>query len=241
MPAPAGRAGHQTASSLPGRAEAENVAGQPLPYADGLDRLRLLFLLAAGPGLRDLAIVGQDQGQAEAMAVGWADTCNRVTCTTQPASLEQGSFDAVFMLGAQGPTGRGGFEEGLSAATRALAPGGMLVGYVFQSRSLHGLRARWIAPAPSHASVAGTKALHGALLQAGLESPETYYVEPNIDSPMALVPTQATAAKRHFQRTVERNQPLYGAWGYGVRWLIARLGLGGLLQPQLFYWARRPC
>lgn len=217
------------------------MGGPLLPYADGVDRLRLLFLLASGPDVRALALIGHDRNEAESIASGWSSRCETVICADRPDTLEAGRYDAVFMLGAGSSRCHGAFEHQLLAASRALGRGGLLVGYVFQSWSLHGLKGLLRKASDGPCGVASAGALQRTLRRAGLVAPQTYYVEPSIASPMALVPTDGSIATRHFQRTVGRNQPLYGPWGYAVRWSVARLGLGGSLQPHLFFWARTPC
>jgi hypothetical protein len=66
-------------------------------------------------------------------------------------------------------------------------------------------------------------------------------VRPNIAAPMGLIPADRVAARAEFLRSVRAMRGHYSVFGYAPRLLLAWLGLGGLQQGQLFFWARRPC
>ena len=80
-----------------------------------------------------------------------------------------------------------------------------------------------------------------ALLRSGFVSAECYYVQPSIVSPMGLIPCERQAARAHFLRSIHSAQGHYSRPAYALRVLLAYFGLAGMQQPQLFFWARKPC
>jgi hypothetical protein len=164
------------------------------------------------------------------------------------------SFDAVALPGtltsqaarATGTVKAPSPQAVLELALRSLRPGGLLVGHFEPSVSVFGIRRAvmhpglwypWLQQLPWGTARRSARWLQGA----GFESVETYYVEPRISAPSALISVEPQAANRHFVRSARRNRPLYSLAGYWLRMAIARLGLGGLLQAQVYFLARRPC
>lgn len=134
----------------------------------------------------------------------------------------------------------------LNHAWDSLRPGGLVVGHLEQMKSVHGLRDLLMQPSTWHTAMqrwpvaSAPRCLH-ALKRAGFDEVECYFVEPRISAPTVLVPSRAAAARWHFVRAVRRNRALYGLPGYAARLALAGFGLGGLLQPHLFFTARKPC
>ena len=75
----------------------------------------------------------------------------------------------------------------------------------------------------------------------GFAGSECFYVEPRIAAPMTAVPVHPLAARNHFLRAIRRTRDQYSLPGYFLRMALARMRLGGALQPHLFFWAQRPC
>lgn len=134
----------------------------------------------------------------------------------------------------------------LRQAYDALRPGGVVVGHLDHLLSLHGLRRTlrgqlpWAVWSRSHRLMSGPRCLR-ALDRSGFIESECFYVEPQLASAKALVPLHALAARGHFLRTIRRARGQYSNIGFGLRMTLAGVHLGRLLQPQLFFWARRPC
>ena len=139
-----------------------------------------------------------------------------------------------------------GNQQLLEAAWRWLAPGGAVVGHLPHGRALRRvLRPRaWPellrAVARQDAITGPVQALQ-RLHAAGFSAPQCFYVQPSIASPMALVPCQPQAAKAHFLRAIRAARSHHGHLGQGLRLLLAQLGLAGMLQGDLLFWAHKPC
>lgn len=160
--------------------------------------------------------------------------------------MEAGDFDAVLVPGTLFLGCVNSAEVLLRNAFLALAPGGVLVGHCDNLLSVHQLRfalrrpretVRWA----NWRAAGSADLLQQTLTRLGYADAESFYVEPQIMSPMALIPAEPRASRSHFIRTVWRNRPLYGKLGFAVRLALAHAHLGGSLQPHLFFWARKPC
>ncbi len=131
-------------------------------------------------------------------------------------------------------------------AHAALRPGGVVVGHFENLVSLATLRTAargqvsWRTWRVWRGTIT-TNACLRALTAAGFAATECFYVEPRISAPMSLVPRSWWPARTHFLRAVRRSRSSYGRAGYLARLALAAVGFGGLLQPHLFFWARRAC
>ena len=218
------------------------------PYAEGLSRRQLLYRLPGAPAPRRLLVVHTGANEAALLGGGWGAPVSVVaSCELQALAAHGGErFDAValpaVLSAGQGTAG----ADVLTLARGLLVPGGVAIGHLEHGCALR----RW-------ASLAGLRAVAGALLgtqglgspsqcqralrRAGFSEPACFFVQPNIDEPMGLIPSDIVAARAHFLRSVRSSRHHYGRLGYALRLALTRAGLGGTLQPQLFFWARRPC
>lgn len=222
------------------------------PYARGEARLRLLYRLPlSGREETILAIGGIDQARAALDRDALRASIDVVGADAPAASSR---YDAVVLPGSLtgagegGPPGRRSIGPAalLGRAHTALRPGGIVVGHLDHLASAHGVRQvlqGQISPGAwlRCRAVASGAQCHRALVDAGFDEPECFYVEPRIESPMVLVPVHALAARSHFLRAIRRTRGQYSTPGFLLRMALARIRLGGILQPHLFFWARRPC
>ena len=243
------------ASVDPERSGAGGSADVQYPYADGLARLQLLYRLPTSPAPRRLLVVCADE-EGSLIGGGWGGAVSVTAVSGLRAALSQGAerFDAValpFVLErgtARSGTGapEAGNDEILGLVRELLVPGGVVVGHLTHVCALRHLLS-WsggcqFVKAFLRAQGIGRSAhCVDRLRQAGLTEIECFYVQPSIDAPMGLIPSQGAASRAHFLRAIRSASGHYGRIGYAVRLLLAQVGWGGVLQPQLFFWARRPC
>lgn len=221
------------------------------PFAADADRLRLLYRLPLAGGEQRILVFGPDT-IAEHLLDEDASRVE-VVLTDGIAALDGRPFDAVILpiqllthgdsIGLRADRPLAGL---LAQAYQALRPGGVLIGHVDHVLSLAAARSAiqgrvsWSGWRSWGMAWTGT-GCNRALRAAGFELPECYYVEPRITAPMSLVPLPWRPARAHFLRAIRRTHEYYSRPGYLLRLMLAHLGLGGLLQPHLFFWARRPC
>jgi hypothetical protein len=89
--------------------------------------------------------------------------------------------------------------------------------------------------------VPSPSACRRALGAAGFVEVACFYVQPDMSDPMGLIADDRAAARAQFLRAVRAEQGHFGTLAYAARVLLAQLGLGGLQQAQIFFWARKPC
>ena len=218
-----------------------------LPFASGEARLRLLYELPLTGDERRVLVIGPDSGVPIALSAEQQHRVSAIQCLPPAVDApEAGGFDAVLMPGSLFDDQDVSARALLNKALRALAPGGVVVGHC---ENLLSVRA-WVSACRSgdvfsnlrNRQQAGSPArLEHTLRALGFIDAECFHVEPHIASPMALIPAEPRASRNHFVRTVLRNRPLYGHLGFSLRLALARAGQGGILQPHLFFWARKPC
>lgn len=224
------------------------------PFATGGERLRLLYRLPLTGRESRILVMGS---QAEADAVFDRDSQHTTIDAIQPdARTALSDYDVVALPGSllridsdsgcivhglPGPP-----EHLLRLAYSALRPGGTVVGHLDHLLSAHGLGqalrgcigiGSWIRCRPL---ISGPKCLE-TLMRLGFEGSECFYVEPQIAAPMTAVPVHPLAARSHFIRAIRRTRDQYSLPGFVLRMALARVRLGGALQPHLFFWAQRPC
>jgi len=219
------------------------------PFATGEQRLRLLYRLPLSDGDNRILVVGSG---ADADSVFDPTVSQAKVDVIAPGNpLVASGFDVVALPGC---LTRGGEahsapvppERLLELAFSALRPGGLVVGHLDHLLSVHGLRRMRQGPFAigtwfrCRGLVSGRKCRE-ALVQAGFAELDCFYVEPRIEAPMALIPVHPQAATRHFLSAIRRTRGQYSALGFGLRMALARARLGGILQPHLLFWARRPC
>ncbi|HMO46585.1 MAG TPA: hypothetical protein PKB14_11215 [Rubrivivax sp.] len=214
-----------------------------LPLARGADRLRLLYTLPLRREPSTTLLVGSAGDAAcRELRSGWPGTV-AVSESWQlmraATALGRPRYDAVLLPGVLGVAGHAPAGQVSIAALALLRPGGTVVGHMPHLMSVHGLRRGRVWRPGSDWATPGRVAR--SLLCAGFIDAECFLIEPHAASPMALVPSARKAAGRHFVLAVRRTRNQHGRLGYGLRLLAARCGLGGLLQPDLFFWAHAPC
>ncbi len=217
------------------------------PYAEDSSRRQLLYRLPTAPSPRRLLVVGED---ADLVGPGWGGPVG-TAMPRELAAAQAGAaavVDAVALPGVLGLSGEPGprAAQVLDGAWRRLVPGGVVVGHVEHRLTLRRLTsAAGLAAMARSIGGAGmlgsAKDCAAALRRAGFEDPECYYVVPNLDHPMGLIPCHPAAARAHFLRATRASQGHFNPVAYGARLLLARLGLGGMQQAQIFFWARKPC
>ena len=218
-----------------------------LPFASGAARLWLLYALPMTGEERRIQVVGAAKSVALALPPereGSVDVL-RLKAPDDPL-VEAGDCDAVLVPGTLFLGSANSAAALLRNAYLALAPGGVLVGHCENLWSVHQLRAALRRPKETVCwanwrAAGSANLLQKTLTRLGYADAESFYVEPQITSPMALIPAERRASRSHFIRTVWRNRPLYGKLGFALRLALAHAHLGGSLQPHLFFWARKPC
>jgi len=222
------------------------------PYSDPSARVQLLYRLPTAPAPRRLLVVAESPELRSEVAAGWGsgevmacDSAGFLRLATERSDC----FDAVALpstLSARAASR--GIRNGhlLRAACRLLTPGGVVVGHLEHARALRRLKrpsavVQLIAAAFDGDAICGPTGCCRLLRQAGLAAGECYYVQPHMHSPMGLVPSEAAAARAHFLRAVRSARHHWRASGHVVRLALCWAGLGGMLQGELFFWARRPC
>lgn len=221
------------------------------PYAEDAARLQVLYRLPAARGARSLLLVSSAEPSGlPDWLIGWSggvtavsvqQACAMATATTGPR------FDVVALpdvLAAHAvPVDASTL---LRAAQQLLTPDGVVVGHQCHALALRRMFGRqWLLAALRAATgrpdVGSATGCTRALAQAGLLKAECFYVQPNIDSPLGLVPVEWRASRAYFMRAVRSAQGSFTQAGYLARLAVAALGLGGMFQQHLFFWARRSC
>jgi hypothetical protein len=222
------------------------------PYADGLSRQQLLYRLPSAPQPRRLLLVS-DAADSDLIGCSWRASVTVLPSSELGAALTHGEarFEAVAMpwvLGSKTVSGGRHPDSSLllRSAHRLLVPGGVVVGHLENIRTLRRLASvrglgQVIGAAAHRGAISSASGCIDALGRAGFIAPECYYVQPGIESPMGLIPCEPTPARAHFLRSIRSAQGNYSRPAYAGRLLVAFLGLGGMLQPELFFWARKPC
>lgn len=221
------------------------------PFAADDARLGLLYRLPLTGSERDILVIALDAETAAVIGRAQAGLELHRVAPGEPAPAK--AFDVVVLPGSltaaageAGPPPTRPPATLLAEAFAAVRPGGVVVGHLDHLSALRtlgrllrerGLVRRWMA----HRGVISGRGCRQSLLRCGFVEPECFYVEPRIGSPLALVPIHRQAARLHFLRAVRRTRREYHPAGYALRLAMAAMGLGGLLQPHLFFWARRPC
>jgi len=217
------------------------------PYASGAARLGLLYRLALAGTEQHVLVVSASPFAATAIVAANPEAA--VDVIAPGAAAPRAAYDAVFVPGlAAGGAGRANrsLSQQLLAARAWLVPGGVLAGDAAHLCSLRGVAdAMRLRTGPLSwlrgAACASPPVCRRTLARCGLADVECYYVEPDIDSPLVLVPDHREVARRHFLRAVRRTRGRHRGPGYLARLALAAAGLGGQMQRQLFFRARRPC
>ncbi len=221
------------------------------PFAADVERLRLLYRLPLRGDEARILVVGSGVDAERLLDVGACTAA--VTVSARPDGGDT-PFDAVMLplclLGDDEhsigtPNGQP-LAAMLAQAKASMLPGGVVVGHLENIASLASVRSAlrggvswsgWRSWRGAWGASACLRTLH----DAGFEAAECFYVEPRISAPMTIVPRSPLSARAHFVRAIRRTHGHYSMAGYLTRLLLAQLGLGGTLQPHLFFWARRPC
>ncbi len=228
------------------------------PYAANAARLQLLYRLPTAPTPQRLLIVSANDSAAS-VGQGWPGDVTVVALAAIDKVLGGGQarFDAVALPSVLGVLGIGNIalsgtgrrlhnSQLLAQVAGLLVPGGTLVGHM-----AHGWALRSIAKAQGLRDVVAARFEPDAicrpadclrvLARAGFNSTECFYIQPSVDAPMGLIPGQRRAARAQFLRAIRSARSGYSVSGYAFRLAMASLGLGGMFQSQLFFWARKPC
>lgn len=222
------------------------------PFAAGVSRRQLLYRLPSTPLPRRLLLVS-DTAESELIGGGWGGPVTTLPSSETDAALRQGGacFDAVALPGLLGARAtsvqrQADDEHLLHVAFALLISGGVVVGHLENICALrrvtsrHGL-AQVARAALRPGAIVSASRCKGALVRAGFIEPECYYVQPSIAEPMGLIPSEPVPARAQFLRVARSAQGHHGRFAYAARLLIAHLGLGGMQQRELFFWARKPC
>ncbi|MDO9091403.1 MAG: hypothetical protein Q8R98_06500 [Rubrivivax sp.] len=219
------------------------------PYADSLSRRQLLYRLPAAPEPRRLLLVAEDTDSRSIGAAWGGPVTVMAAAELEAAPVPRGTaFDAVALpwtSGRQAAAGGDGIGL-LQQAHRLLAMGGVVVGHLHNTHTLKRLvtasgLASMLSAAVRPDAMGSAAACGAALRRAGFVQAECWYVQPSIDSPMGLIPADPVAARAHFLRAIRSAQGHYSRPAYAARLLVAALGLGGMQQSELFFWATKPC
>ena len=222
------------------------------PFATGAQRLRLLYRLPLTGREARILVIGS---HAEAEAVFGKALPHATIEVVEPGTpIVSSGFDAVALPGSlvRGEVGAHrqesvvSPEQLLQLAYSSLRPGGIVLGHLDHLLSAHGLRraaqgrstlVSWLR---CRSVISGPRCQR-TLSRLGFIGAECFFVEPQIEAPMAVVSVHPLTAKSHFLRAIRRTRAQYSAAGYVLRMTLAGLQLGGVLQPHLFFWAKRPC
>lgn len=222
------------------------------PFATALSRRQLLYRLPSTPTPGRLLIVS-GIAEGEQIVGAWNGPVVAQQSSQLEAALAQGGarFDAVALpglLGVQAAPLRSGAsaEHLLRTALALLVPDGVVMGHLenaYALRRVASLRgfAQLVRSAIRPGEVTGARACVRALVRTGFVAPECYYVQPSLSAPMGLIPCDAVPARAQFLRSLWFAQGNYSRPAFAARLVIAHLGLGGLQQQELFFWARKPC
>lgn len=212
------------------------------PFAEDESRLRLLYRLPLPKQALDVLVIGTTD-MARLLREGWPGPCGHAESWHQVPDGD-GRFDVIATPGldlqASGPNDA---DVALRRIHSLLRPGGIVVGHMDQACTLRSLAngRGWLAALQPARFFGRPIGCSMALRRAGFEKPAVWYVQPNIDAPMGLMPTEPVAARAEFLRAVRAAHGHHSRLGYVMRLALARLGFGGLQQGQLFFWAQRPC
>ena len=219
------------------------------PHADGLSRRQLLYRLPTAPQPRRLLLVSSD-ADSDLIGAGWGGPVTVLAPSGLDAAfLKNGArFDAVALpwtTGLQSSAGRAG-PQLLQWAHALLVPGGLVAGHLHNVHTLRRLAtarglAEFVATLAHRGAMGSAESCGAALLRAGYIQPECWYVQPSIESPMGLIPSDPVAARAHFLRAIRSARGHYSRPAYAARLMVAALGLGGMQQSELFFWATKPC
>ncbi len=216
------------------------------PYADGWSRRQLLYRLPSAPAPRRLLIVCTDAEHAR-IGEGWGAPVRVIAPSTLAAerSLGPSRFDVVALPALLDRPASIDVAGVMASARHLLAPGGVVVGHVAHALALRTLLtfggvADALAALLQRQAIDRASSCHRCLLGAGFVAPQCFYVQPAIDDPMGLIPVQGPAARAHFVQAVRSARELHQPLAHALRLLMARCGLGGMMQAQLFFWARQP-
>lgn len=222
------------------------------PFATALSRRQLLYRLPPTPAPGRLLIVG-DTSDGEQMGRCWDGPVLALGSSQIADALAQGGarFDAVALpglLGASPASLRAGAtaQDWLCMALALLVPGGVVVGHLENTHALRRIASlqglfQLVLAAVRPGAVGSANACMRALVSAGFVEPECYYVQPSLASPMGLIPCHRVPARAQFLRAVWSAQGNYSRPAFAARLLVAHLGLGGMQQQELFFWAQKPC
>lgn len=216
------------------------------PFASAVSRRQLLYRLPTAPAPRRLLLVA-DRADADDYIHGWGGPVTAWTRAQVHAAGAGARFDAVALPGVLGarmaPSGNAGL---LAAVQRLLVPDGVVVGHVDHLLALRRLAtpgglARLVGAVARPGVVGTAAACTRALQRAGFVQPQCYYVQPSLSAPMGLIPCDRAAARAQFLRAAWSAQDQYSRPAFAARLLVATVGLGGLQQRELFFWATKPC
>lgn len=220
------------------------------PLASDLARTQFLYRLPLTRPAGRLLVVG---GASVLKTLGWpSDYCNIESSLDANASKEieePAKYSAIAIPAIINPFSNTiesqGNSDYLAKLFARLTPGGVIVGHMnnglFIGNIAQPAKLRVLLAAIVDAKCPNTpKRLNFLLRAAGFTEVECFYVQPSIESPMALIPCVSTVSDSYFKRyasTARTNQSAASYWG---RRMAVRLGLGGVLRNSIFFWGRHP-
>ena len=221
------------------------------PFESDQARLQLLYRLPLTYPSGRLLVMGQ---ASQVRAVGWSSEVCEIglapTLTGQLEEFDKACYAAIAIPGVLGAfenrVGANSTPNFLAGLTERLAPGGWVIGHMNHGLYLGGLAQptlwlKFLAAVIDNKRPNSPRRLKLLLQTAGLVDVECYYVQPSIESPMALIPCVRAVSDTYFMRCASSARSSHAAHAYWGRKIALKLGLGGCLRSSIFFWGRRPC
>ena len=221
------------------------------PFESDQARIQHLYRLPLAYPTGRLLVMGQ---ASQMLAVGWSsEVCNigsTATLTAQLEKVEKACYAAIaipaVLSAFENRVGAYNTPDFLAGLTKCLAPGGLIIGHMNHGLYLGALArptewVKFLAATIDSKRPNSPNRLNRLLQSAGLVDVECYYVQPSIESPMALIPCVRAVADAYFMQCISSTRNSHAAPAFWGRQLVMKLGLGGCLRNSIFFWGRRPC
>lgn len=211
------------------------------PYHRDVDRIRALYRIPPATGSRTLDLFTGDAGCLDPSMQDCVP-CRVDATAVRPLPFDAGAFDYAVLHGTldalsalDGPVRCAAL---LKEVSRVLVPGGVVAGTAANASLVR----RLLPGARRAARGAGLslRTAERALRSLGLVEVRVFTLVPNAQSPLRLVEVHDEVAQAFFGGEVRRQRASLPWWGFLARDLLVRTGLYADLQPNLFFWGRRP-
>ncbi|MBK9135273.1 MAG: hypothetical protein IPM15_13300 [Betaproteobacteria bacterium] len=211
-------------------------------FAANVARFRLLYRLPLPLAVETVLVLGAND-LSDQLAGAWPRVARRAA-SLESADADGTSWEVIALVDAGRADATVARTRGfLEEVNNRLRPDGWIVGYVEHAATWRRLlRGRgWCAALLAHRFFGRPRGCLRALREAGFDSCAVWYVHPLIEAPMGLIPAESRTERPEFVRAAHAGRGTHGALGFLARLALAHLGLGGLQQRHLFFWARKPC